>query len=90
MFPRELSEEEKAEAEAAKNTKGKAAPPKGKGAPKEEEPTPEELAKQEAEKAAKEEAQRLWQEEWDALDEEEKFHRTNEDIQKQPCIHLQN
>lgn len=35
--PRELTDEEKAELEAAKTTKGKAAPAKGK---KEEEPSP--------------------------------------------------
>jgi len=29
-------------------------------------------------------------EEWESLDEETKFQRTNEDIFKEPCIHMQN
>ena len=51
--PRELSEEEKAEAEA-KGAKGGKAPPKGKGA-KDDEPTPEELERQEKARLEKEE-----------------------------------
>ena len=51
---KELTEEEKAEAEAKNVKGGKAAPPKGKGA-KEEEPTPEELERLEKERVAKEE-----------------------------------
>ena len=50
--PKELSEEEKAEADA-KNAKGGKAPPKGKA--KEEEPTAEELERQEKARLEKEE-----------------------------------
>lgn len=88
VFPRQLTEEEKAEADQ-KQTKGKAPPAKGKAA-KEEEVSPEELERQEKLKAEKEEADRKAQEEWDALDEETKHYRTNEDIQKEPCIKMMN
>ena len=85
---RELTEEEKAEADA-KGGKGKAAPPKGKNV-KDEEPTPEELEKQEKLRLEKEERDRKLAEEWESLDEEEKFFRTSEDIYKEPCIKMQN
>lgn len=90
QVPRELTEEEKAEAEAAKAPKGKA-PPKDnkKGAPVEE-PSPEELERREKERLEKEEAERKRQEEWDALDEETKFFRTKEDIFKEPCFRFNN
>ena len=91
VMPRELTEEEKAEAEAAKNTKGKP-PPKAdpkKGA-KEEEPSPEEIERLEKERLQKEEEERKRQEEWDALDEDTKFFRTNEDLFKEPCIRFVN
>lgn len=88
LCARELTEEEKAEADA-KGAKGKAAPPKGKN-PKDDEPTPEELEKMERERLEKEEQDRARQEEWDSLDEETKFHRTNEDIKKEPAIRMQN
>ena len=84
--PRELTEEEKAEAEA-KNAKGGKAPAKGK---KEEEPTPEELERLEAARLEKEELERQKQAEWDALDEETKFYRTSEDCFKEPSIRMQN
>lgn len=83
---RELTEEEKAEADA-KNAKGGKAPAKGK---KEEEPTPEELEKLEQARLEKEELERQKQAEWDALDEETKFIRTQEDIYKEPAIRMQN
>ena len=86
--PKELTEEEKAEADA-KNAKGGKAPPKGKGA-KEEEPTAEELERQEKARLEKEEKERIAQAEWDALDEETKFHRTHEDPFKEPAIRMQN
>ena len=86
---KELTEEEKAELDA-KNVKGGKAPPaKGKGA-KEEEPTPEELERQEKERIAKEEKEAKMKAEWDALSEQEQFYRTNEDIFKEPCIKMQN
>ena len=88
--PKELSEEEKAEAEAAKGgAKGKA-PAKDAKKGKEEEPTPEELERLEKEKAEREERERLLQEEWDQLDEETKHIRHNEDIYKEPCVKMQN
>lgn len=52
---KELTEEEKAEHDA-KNSKGGKAPPKGKA--KEEEPTPEELERQERLKMEKEELEK--------------------------------
>ena len=85
--PRELSEEEKAEAEA-KGAKGGKPPPKGKA--KDDEPTPEELERQERARLEKEEQDRLAQVEWDSLDEETKFHRTHEDPRKEPAIRMQN
>ena len=85
---RELSEEEKAEAEA-KGAKGKAPPPKGKAA-KDEEPSAEELERLEKARQEKEELERAQQAEWDALDEDTKFHRTNEDIKKEPAIRMEN
>lgn len=44
----------------------------------------------EREKRAKEERERKLREEWEALDEETKFYRTNEDIYKEPCVKFQN
>ena len=88
VLMRELTDEEKAEAEA-KGGKGKAAPAKGKNV-KEDEPTPEELEKMEKARLEKEEREKRLAEEWEQLDEEEKFFRTNEDIYKEPCIKMQN
>lgn len=87
--PRELTEEEKLELEAAKNVKGKAPPKDAKGK-KEEEPSKEELERIERERRLKEEKERKLKEEWDALDEGTKFYRTKEDIFKEPCIKFQN
>ena len=86
--PRELTEEEKAEQEA-KGAKGGKAPPKGKN-PKDDEPTPEELEKQEQARLEKEELERQRAAEWETLDEETKFFRTNEDIYKEPSIRMHN
>ena len=44
----------------------------------------------ERERREKEEKERKLKEEWDALDEETKFYRTNEDILKEPCIKFSN
>jgi len=85
---KELTEEEKAEAEAKNVKGGKAAPPKGKQ--KEEEPTPEELERLEKERLVREEKEAKLKAEWDALSEEERFYRTHEDIFKEPCIKMQN
>jgi hypothetical protein len=57
---------------------------------KEEEPSAAELERIEKEKREKEERQRKIQEEWDALDEETRFYRRNEDIFKEPCIKFNN
>ena len=84
---RQLSEEEKAKA-AVENVKGKPPAPKGKG--KEEEPSKEELERIENERKAKEERESKLKAAWDALDENEKFQRTNEDIFKEPAIKMQN
>lgn len=90
-MPRELTEEEKQAAEeAAKDKKGAKAPAKGGKGQKEEEPSPEELEKLAKEKAEKEERERKFMEEWNALDDETKHIRTNEDIFKQPCIKMVN
>ena len=86
---KELTEEERAEADAKNVKGGKAAPPKGKGA-KEEEPTPEDLERQEKERIAKEERDAKLKAEWDALSEQEQFYRTHEDIYKEPAIKMQN
>ena len=87
LIPRELTESEKEEAEAAK-TKGKAPPPKGKKG-EDEELSPEEQERLEQERLEKEEEERKKQEEWDALDEDTKFYRTNEDIFKEPAVKFQ-
>lgn len=80
-----MTKEELEELEAQTKTKGKAPPKKGK----EEEITPEEQERLDKEKAEKEEEERRLQEEWDALDEETKFYRTNEDPFKEPSIKFQ-
>jgi len=85
VIPKQLSEEEKEEAEAAVKAKGKA-PPKPKKGQEEEDPTPEELEQLEKQKAEKQELERKKQEEWEALDEDTKFYRTNEDSFKEPSI----
>jgi hypothetical protein len=86
---KEQTEEEKAE-ELAKNPKAaKAAPAKGKNV-KEEEPNAEELAKIASEKAELMESQAKLKLEWEALSEEERFQRTNEDIFKEPCVKFSN
>jgi len=87
--PRELSEEEKAEAEAQKNVKGKP-PAKPDPKKKEEEIPKEELERIEKEKKDKEERERKAKEEWDALDEETKFYKTNEDMYKESSIKFSN
>ena len=90
--PRELTEEEKAEIEAAKVTKGKPPPkvdPKGKNV-KEEEPSKEEVERIAREKAEKEERARKLQEEWDALDERARYYKVLEDPFKQPSIKFHN
>ena len=95
VFPREMTEEEKAEALAAaaatgKGAKQQAAPAKDAKKGVIEEPSKEEQERVEREKREKEERERKRQEEWDALDEETKFYRAHEDIYKQPCIKFQN
>lgn len=94
VFPKELTEEEKADAAAAATAKGGKQPPapakdaKKGGGP--EEPSKEELERQERQKKEKEERDSKLREEWDSLDEETKFFRTAEDIYKQPCVKFQN
>ena len=92
VVPRELTEEEKAEADAGKGgAKGGKPPPKdAKKGGKEEDPTPEELERLEKEKQEREERERKLKEEWDKLDEETKHIRHNEDIFKEPCVKMQN
>ena len=90
VFPKELTEEEKAELEAAAKTKPGTKPPPKDPKKKEEEPSAAELERLEKERKEKEERLRKLQEEWDALDEETRFNRRNEDIFKEPCIKFQN
>lgn len=75
IVAREMTDEEKNEAEAAKGKKP--VDPKKKG--KEEEPTAEELAKWEEEKREREESNNKAKTDWDALDSNTKFFRTCED-----------
>lgn len=82
LVAREMTEEEKAEAEAGKNKKP--ADPKKK--PKEEDPSPEELAKWEEEKREREEVNAKAKQDWDALDDNTKFFRTCEDPFKEASI----
>ena len=92
VVPKELTEDERAEADAGKGgAKGGGKPGKDakKGA-KEEEPTPEELEKAEQERLEKEERERKLAEEWEQLDEETKHIRLHEDIFKEPCVKMQN
>lgn len=89
VIPRELTEEEKADADAAgKGGKGGKAP--AKDAKKAEEPSPEEKERLEKEEEERKERERKLAEEWEKLDEETKHLRHNEDIFKEPCIKMQN
>lgn len=92
VIPRELTEEEKAEADAGGKGGAKGKPPAkdAKKGAKEEEPTPEELEKMEQERLEREEKEKKLAEEWDKLDEETKHIRKNEDIFKEPCVKMQN
>lgn len=91
-IPRELTEEEKAEADVGGKGGAKGKPPAkdAKKGAKEEEPTPEELEKMEQERIEREEKEKKLAEEWDKLDEETKHIRKNEDIFKEPCVKMQN
>ena len=82
IVAREMTEEEKTEAEAAKNKKP--VDPKKKG--KEEEPSAEELARWEEEKREREEVNNKAKADWDALDDNTKFFRTCEDPFKEASI----
>lgn len=88
-YPRELTEEEKLAAAAAAPQKGKAPPAKGKPA-EEKQPSAEELAAIERDRQAKEEELKRVQAEWDKLDDQTKFYRTSENIQKEPKIAIEN
>ena len=92
VFPKELTEEEKAEAAATANAKGGKQPPPPAKDPKKgpEEPSKEEQERLEKEKKEREEKDRKLKDEWDSLDEDTKFFRTAEDIFKQPCIKFNN
>ena len=82
VVAREMTEEEKAEAEA----KNKKVPDAKKGAKKDEEPSAEELQKWEEEKKEREEANAKARAEWDALDDNTKFFRTCEDPFKEASV----
>mmetsp|Transcript_6930 Transcript_6930/g.8301 ORF Transcript_6930/g.8301 Transcript_6930/m.8301 type:complete len:260 (-) Transcript_6930:2418-3197(-) len=82
LVAREMTEEEKAEAEAGKNKK----PADAKKGKKEEDPSPEELAKWEEEKREREESNARAKSDWDALDDNTKFFRTCEDPFKEASI----
>ena len=81
IVARELTEEEKAEADA----KSKKVPDAKKGA-KVEEPSAEELQKWEEEKKEREEANSKAKQDWDALDDNTKFFRTCEDPFKESSV----
>lgn len=86
VVAKELTEEEKLEAE---NNKGKKPPAKetGKNAKKvDEEPSAEELERQEAERREREELNAKNKAEWDALTPNEQFYRVSEDPFKEPSI----
>mmetsp|Transcript_22914 Transcript_22914/g.35244 ORF Transcript_22914/g.35244 Transcript_22914/m.35244 type:complete len:468 (+) Transcript_22914:176-1579(+) len=88
VVPRELTEEEKAEADANKG--GQKGKPGKDPKKKEEEPSPEELERLEKERQEREEREKKLAEEWESLDPETKHIRHNEDIFKEPCIKMQN
>jgi len=88
IVQRELTEEEKAEAEATKGKKPvaeKAAKGKAKNVA-EEEPSAEEVERLERETREREDSNDRLRSEWDALDENTKFFRHNEDPFKGPSI----
>jgi hypothetical protein len=89
LIAREMTEEEKAEVEAAKNVKGKA-PVKVDPKKMVEEPNKEEVERIEREKREKEEKERVLREEWEAMDEETKFYNKNEDKYKEPSVRFIN
>ena len=82
IIPREQTEEEKAEADAAKNQKKPAAPAKG-GAPAQDQATIDQLK---ADIQAKNESNDILREEWQALSTNQKFFRLCEDPFKEPAV----
>jgi len=86
--PRQLTEEEKKAAEEALASKGKKPPAKESKKKAEEEISAEQKAKEEEEKRIKEELEAKRKAEWDALDEDTKFYRTNEDPHKEPRLNF--
>ena len=90
LVQREMTEEERDAAEAAKGRKGAVAEkPKGKGKG-DEEPTEEEVATLKAEIKEREETNLRLKAEWDGLDENTKFFRTCEDPYKNASIRFMN
>jgi hypothetical protein len=87
--PKELTEEEKAAAEEAGKAGAKGGKPPAKGA-KVEEPSAEELERQEQARLEREERERKLAEEWEQLDAETKHIRQHEDIFKEPCVKICN
>jgi hypothetical protein len=76
VVPKELTEDQKVEADAKAGAKGGKPPAKdAKKVGKEEEPSPEELERIEKEKAEREERERQLAAEWDQLDDETKHIR---------------
>ena len=84
VVAREMTEEEKAEAEAGKGKK--AAPDNKRGAKKDEEPSAEERQQWEDEKREREEANAKAKTDWDALDDNTRFYRTCEDPFKEASV----
>lgn len=89
MLPKELTDEEKAELEAAKTKKG--APPKDdkKKKGQEEEISQEEKDRIERENAEKQAEVERRKQEWENLADAVKFFRVNEDPYKEACIKFQ-
>jgi len=86
--PRIPTEEEKKAMEEAqsKGKKPPAPPAKGDKKKVEEEPTPEQKAKEEAERKLKEQIEAKKKAEWDALDADTKFYRTMENCNKEASL----
>ncbi|KRX07149.1 hypothetical protein PPERSA_09363 [Pseudocohnilembus persalinus] len=82
---RQLTEKEQKEIEEQQNAKKKK-----KDTKKQDEPqlTPEQEEALRLQKEKEDEEERIRQEEWDALDEQEKFYRTQEDKYKSPTLYF--
>jgi tetratricopeptide (TPR) repeat protein len=90
IVARELTEQEKKDLEEAQNKKKGGAPKEKKGKDDAPQLTPEEQERLQKLEEEKLEAERIAQEEWDALSDQEKFYRTNEDKYKKDSLKFEN